>query len=92
MGAMGTFNLYAQTINQVQDDLVLLCCEPSLHIGGFVAASFTVHSNGTETSTLYWAIPVYANGKFTLQPRTKCSWCGRVLPAIESKVKRSSVN
>ena len=87
--------LWPQTISKVEDDIALLCCEASSYVGGFIAAMFMVKDPSEdmlETPRVYWALPMFANGKFILQPHSKCPWCARYLPAVGAPSKRSSVN
>jgi hypothetical protein len=90
-----TFELGDQTINYVDNDAILLCCEPSFPLGGFVAAQFIIKnptSRMTETISPYWGLATFTGGRFVLQPYTKCPWCKRPLPTIEVAPSRSALS
>ena len=90
-----TFEVGQQSIDYVMDDAILLCCEASLPVGGFVAAQFIIKDptqRTTEIINAYWGLATFAGGRFVLQPYTTCPWCRRTLPDISITPVRSAIN
>ena len=95
MSAKNTFEIEAQTIDYVENDAILLCCEPSFVMGGFVAAQFIIKNHGsrvTESISPYWGLATFAGGRFVLQPYTTCPWCKRKLPSIDITPVRTAIS
>jgi hypothetical protein len=90
-----TFDVGQQVVNHIENDAVLLCCEASYPIGGFVAAQFILKDPARKMMEIimpYWGLPMFAGGKFTLRPYTICPWCKRDLPTIEVVPKRTALS
>jgi len=95
MRITNSFQIGPQTISYVEDDAILLCCGASLPIGGFVAAQFIVRDTTakvTESIVVKWGLPIFAGGRFVLQPHTCCPWCMRELPSISITPARIAIN
>jgi len=91
----GAFEIGQQLIDYVMDDAILLCCEASIPVGGFVAAQFIIKDStqrATEIVNAYWGLATFAGGRFVLQPHTICPWCKRTLPNIHITPIRSAIN
>lgn len=88
-----TFTVGPPTISYVESDAVLLCCEASHPIGGFVAAQFIIkNADFSQSVVMRWGLATFANGRFVLQAYQECPWCKRQLPAITVTTPRLSVN
>lgn len=84
------FTAGPQTTAQVEHDLTLMCCDPSLVIGGFVACVFHVRDAEKRewVESFRWALPMFADGRFVMLPHLTCPFCKRQLPVIQRRPER----
>ena len=95
MRQKNTFDIGPQSVNYVEEDTILLCCEASFPVSGFVAVQFIARDptqRMTEMVAMRWGLPTFVGGKFILQPFSICPWCKRALPAIIITPTRSVIN
>lgn len=79
-----------QVTARVENDLTLLCCDPSLVLGGFVACIFHIRDADKREwiQEPRWALPMFANGEFKMLPHRQCPFCKRDLPKITEQTER----